>query len=562
MNSTFCCLRLDEDKGYISNNLLLPKTKINVAPIKSALTFQPAGRSENNKERFAFKENSTHLVVPRNFCAPSDVDFPIFDIRPKHFPRINIQSNIILDFINPSETTQKDALNALLNNQGGVLQLACGLGKTVVALECIRRLEVPALIVVENMFLMRQWEAEIQKFLTLDEPIGKMCAGVVNWKRPIVLATYISLAKQAASLSEEMKRHFGVVFWDEGHHVAAETYSLTADMFYGRRFALTATPERTDGMHILHKLHMGPIVYKNLKQTLSIDIEFRHSGYTPDFEDVEIQKDILSKNKETHLMKLAGHFAKVESRLQLTTDLIKGWRAEGRKILVLSFSVAELVNLYCRWVGKKERYTDIKFSDIDLTVPPKELSKDEYAQFKRRLRQIESLIENKIDAVSLSGRILERDMLKGKLDGHEAFRTIQLEMKKRQKQFIKDAVKTPGAGLIIGSVPTDERQSMIKTFPVIFSIMDYGVEGLDEPGIDTVLALEAPSQEGAIRQMMGRALRYRPLKKSPLICFIEDGVDISAGICANIRRLLRQWPTDLGGPLSYKMTGYPKRGNK
>ena len=53
---------------------------------------------------------------------------------------------------------------------------------------------------------------------------------------------------------------FGLVCWDECHHVPANTFALTAGLFPAKlRWGLSATPERVDGKDIVLYAHIGPV---------------------------------------------------------------------------------------------------------------------------------------------------------------------------------------------------------------------------------------------------------------------------------------------------------------
>src|SRR5208282_1369644 len=116
-----------------------------------------------------FKETDHHLLVPREFWDPKNFTFPVLDCRPKRYAKVDIRSRIQLDtrveggrHIPTGDSVQQEAMNALLLYRGGVLQLACGKGKTVVALDLIARRAVPAIIVLDTTQLMHQWTDAIE----------------------------------------------------------------------------------------------------------------------------------------------------------------------------------------------------------------------------------------------------------------------------------------------------------------------------------------------------------------------------------------------------------------
>ena len=113
-----------------------------------------------------------HLILPREFWGPQDYAFPVIDCRPQRYERVVINSRVKLDhrleggkLIPTGKTVQQEAMNALLKSRGGILQLSCGSGKTVVALDFAARRQFPTLIIVDTTELMRQWREEIEACL-------------------------------------------------------------------------------------------------------------------------------------------------------------------------------------------------------------------------------------------------------------------------------------------------------------------------------------------------------------------------------------------------------------
>ena len=234
----------EPNKGYIDVNVWLPKPAVNVAAIRAALTFTTTGDEEESIS--VYKETEHHLVVPREFWI-DDGSIPFVDLRPQTYPHVELTSTIVLDMKYPNETTQRDAVAAMLRSRGGVVQIACGGGKSVVALEAIVQSKQPALILVDSGQLLRQWRALILSMAKVPGGLGLIQGPSMEWDKAIVLGTYQSLAQKAHLLPPAARRHFRWIIWDEGHHLPAPTYSLMADTFYGTRILLTATPNRSDG---------------------------------------------------------------------------------------------------------------------------------------------------------------------------------------------------------------------------------------------------------------------------------------------------------------------------
>ena len=245
-------IRRDPEKGYIDTFLWVPKKHVNINSVRGALTFSFYDHLGNEKVLQLFQEAPDHILVPREFWKPEELPFTIVNCCPTSYKTTRVQSKIILDAQYPEETTQRDAIEQMLPARGGILQLRCGGGKTVIMLDLIAKLKVPSIIIVDNTQLLHQWRAEIEKHLIAPDGVGLVQGSTLNWEKDIVLATYQTLAMRRDKLPRQMKEHFGVAIWDEAHHVSAPVFSRTASMFYGRRFGLTATPERVDGTQVVN----------------------------------------------------------------------------------------------------------------------------------------------------------------------------------------------------------------------------------------------------------------------------------------------------------------------
>lgn len=560
------------DRGYLDTNLHVPKHLFNVEGVKRALTFTYLeGKDRTPTDLPLYKETSTHLVVPREFWPHVKLGFDIVDCRPQSYKKSPVRSRIQLDhkrldngtLIPTGDHVQQEALNALLNARGGILQLACGKGKTVIFLEAIARLKVPALIVVDNTQLLEQWRRSIETFLEVPGGVGLIQAQTFDWKKWVVLATYQTLAARAAEMPEEVRRWFGVVGWDEAHHVNAPTFSRSADLFYGRRYGLTATPERDDGLHVIHQFHFGNTFYRDLKQELRPRIYFAWTGFELDLNDHKVIQATHSINGELHLSKLASYFGTWRARLDYIMNELRKALAEERKILVLSNSVDELVNLFSLWNGNTELYTDLNVSleeigEENAPFTPIYLEPDERRYVEQQVKTLEAQIP---DATAKQKTDIDTLLLtlRRTLNQHELGKKLQKVLRKKQREYITKILNpNSDAGLMIYKVDPARRMKMLAEKRVIFSIMKYGKEGLDDKALDTVLLCELMGSKGMLQQVMGRILRFKERKKTPVMIALVDNIRPILGMSKKMQRHLKRWPIEDGGPYEYELLNYPK----
>lgn len=151
---------------------------------------------------------------------------------------------------------QTDALTRWLRTKWGVLVLPTGAGKTVIGITAIARLNVPTLVVVPTLELVRQWRRELEKALKIE--VGTY-SGEAHDLQPVTVATYDTAYLRA----EELGNRFLLLIFDEVHHLPSPGYSTIAELFVAPyRLGLTATYEREDGLHTELERLVGGKVYE------------------------------------------------------------------------------------------------------------------------------------------------------------------------------------------------------------------------------------------------------------------------------------------------------------
>ena len=137
-----------------------------------------------------------------------------------------------------------------------VVVLPTGAGKTHVATMAIDEKRRSTLIVAPTLDLVRQWYDMLRT--TFAMKIG-LVGGGEHDVQPITVTTYDSAYLHVEHLGDR----FGMLVFDECHHLPGATYSLAARLAIAPfRLGLTATPERTDGRDRELDELIGPIVYR------------------------------------------------------------------------------------------------------------------------------------------------------------------------------------------------------------------------------------------------------------------------------------------------------------
>ena len=138
----------------------------------------------------------------------------------------------------------------------GVLELPTGSGKTVIAIAAMEALAAPTLVVVPTIDLLTQWRDEL--IGEFDRSIGQLGGGTQRVE-DVTVATYDSAYLRA----DELGDRFGLVIFDEVHHLGGEGYREIARLLAApARLGLTATFERPDGAHESVEELLGPLVHR------------------------------------------------------------------------------------------------------------------------------------------------------------------------------------------------------------------------------------------------------------------------------------------------------------
>ena len=165
--------------------------------------------------------------------------------------RLQLSSSIVL------RDYQEEALEAWsIEGHRGVIVLPTGAGKTVVAIKAIESLGEPTLIVVPTLVLVEQWRARLEEEFGVE--VG-VVGGGAREVRPLTVITYDS----AVLRSEELGNRFGLLVFDEVHHLPAASYRRIGTLYAAPyRMGLTATLSRADGGHVSLMDYVGRIVYE------------------------------------------------------------------------------------------------------------------------------------------------------------------------------------------------------------------------------------------------------------------------------------------------------------
>ena len=331
-------------KGYTiaKNELSIEKQK----QIRSDLTIKPSNHGMSGlatQTSFpAYRESSNKMYVPHyygvaNFGATKQI-------------KIGNGEDISLPFQGKLRETQEIVVKTYIDHVknagfgGGLLELPCAAGKTVIALNIISQLKKKTFIIVHKEFLMNQWIERINQFLP-GARIGKIQGQIIDIdNKDIVIGMLqsLSMKEYPSSIFES----FGLTIVDEVHHISSEVFSNSLFKLVTKyMLGLSATMERKDGTTKVFKMFLGEVVFKG-KRDEEHDVIVRAIEYkVNDDEFNETKLDFRGKPAYSSMIsKLCEYNRRSEFILKVLVDMLAENNAQ--QIMILAHNKNILKYLY------------------------------------------------------------------------------------------------------------------------------------------------------------------------------------------------------------------------
>lgn len=183
---------------------------------------------------------------------------------------------------------QQEALDAWQDaGERGVVELPTGSGKTVIGIAAAVACATPTLIVAPTIDLVEQWRGELAA--EFDRPIGQL-GGDRQEIEAVTVATYDSAYLRA----EELGNRFGLVVFDEVHHLGGDGYRDIARLLVApARLGVTATFERPDGAHEVIEELIGSNVF-------SLDAEDLAGEHLAPYDIRRIEVELTPDEREAY----------------------------------------------------------------------------------------------------------------------------------------------------------------------------------------------------------------------------------------------------------------------
>ncbi|MCE5231083.1 DEAD/DEAH box helicase [bacterium] len=316
---------------------------------------------------------------------------------------------------------QLAALESALAGKRGIIQMATGGGKTMLAAHLLRRLDRPAIFFVHTLDLLYQAARVFER--ELGREIGILGDGQATL-RPVTVATIQTVANACSGTRparrkpdddeeerEERPVHFDeatrrevidflesvpVVIFDECHHVPADTFYKIAMRTVGatHRYGLSATPWRDDGADLMLEAALGPCIHQTRASDL-ID-----AGYlVRPLIQMQPAPIIALRRKIDYHDCYGQAIVENRERNRVIAARARQWAAEGCSVLILVAHVAHGLQL-------SNLLPEARFAHGGLDS---ELRRQYLAELEQKLHPImiaTTLADEGLDVPTLGGLIL------------------------------------------------------------------------------------------------------------------------------------------------------------
>ena len=218
--------------------------------------------------------------------------------------------------------------------RGGMMCLACGQGKTVCALNIASRMKRKTLVLCHKTFLVDQWMERASAFLP-NAKLGIIRQGTAEIDADVVIASLQSVAMRNYSVGTF--DGFGLLIIDEAHHLSAPCLSRALQKLSMRYvLALSATPERRDGLTPLLYDSMGPIIYRAERPRERVLVS--RLVYV----NRAKQTEMLGRDNKPAFAVMVNRLAEDIDRTALVAKHLHLHMMSGRQIIILSDRIHQL----------------------------------------------------------------------------------------------------------------------------------------------------------------------------------------------------------------------------
>lgn len=241
---------------------------------------------------------------------------------------------------------QEKAIQAMIKAKRGILQAKCGSGKSIMAIEIIRRIGYKALIICHTKELLNQFK----DYLTDDLGLQKGEYGIIaNGK--VEIGSLVTIALRQTLVNVDLLKYkfeWETIIVDECHNIAGNvTYvsqyqKILSNLASKYRFGLSATPFRADGLTKCMYAIINKVKY-TIEETEIAD-KIIKAKIQPIYTNFEIPHYAQNTDGTLDYVKLPTVLAEDKNRNKLILNLLK--ENKNNYCIILSDRLAGLQYLH------------------------------------------------------------------------------------------------------------------------------------------------------------------------------------------------------------------------
>jgi superfamily II DNA or RNA helicase len=328
--------------GILKNDntelITLLKEELTMTP---NVSFSLGGDSTETKSFPIYTESEKRLYIPRYYGLqklglPYKCTLSLGEERPNMMFQ-GILREIQIPFVNKFIEAANDPLK-----KGGIISVPCGYGKTIMSVYIACHFKRKTLFVSHKNFLNQQFADTVKEFVP-DAKIGIIKQSKVDVEdKDFVVASLQSLIARDYDIN--IFKEFGLVIYDECHHLSAECFSKSfRKLNVNIALGLSATLNRKDGLGKIFEYHIGKSVHKitNKEKTL-LNVQV-HKYYVP---DIQYSQNKMLRNGRPNCTAMINNICAYKPRTEYVLNILKDILVNEpqRKVLILSERRQHLVD--------------------------------------------------------------------------------------------------------------------------------------------------------------------------------------------------------------------------
>ena len=380
-------------QGYLLKKKYYDKETLD--DLRRELTVIPhiAGDFGDKQQKFkVFIENEKYLAIPKYYgikrFGPADKNLEL------QGEKVDLKFNG--DLRDYQKIIMKQIMEKIDSDDGGLLSLGCGQGKTVMGLHVACLLKVKTLVIVHKSFLLNQWKERAEQFTNASIGIIRQNKIDIDGK-DIVIGMLQSISKE--KYDEELFNDFGLVIFDEAHHAPSRYFSRSLPIIACKKtLALSATPNRADKLEKVLFWYFGDTLYKAPKkcnESVLVKIMKYHCCHKK-FREIR-----NNYNGKIIMARTLTNITKIPERNKFVSKLLVDLKKEEpkRKILILGDRIEQLEKI-------KEKFDSTETCSTDYYIGRMKMAQLKVAEEKDVIFATYSMASEALDIPSLNTLIL------------------------------------------------------------------------------------------------------------------------------------------------------------